>query len=111
MNEDYVSARLASPPEDIYLLLTSGNSIRFGIYFDEATKKSLVRCDVCQKFLVLGATRSTSKLKNHRAGKDCEKRAERLRWAREVEETKAEADKAVAEVFYGMSRTFQLPNI
>jgi hypothetical protein len=64
MNEEYVSAILASPPGDIHLLLTSGNSIRFGDYFDKATKKSLVRCDVCEKFIVLGATRSTSKLKN-----------------------------------------------
>jgi len=79
MNNDYVSARLASPPEDIHLIVASGNSIRFGVYFDEATKKSLVRCDRCQKFLVLGATRSTSKLIHHREEKDCEKRAERLR--------------------------------
>jgi len=39
MNEEYVSARLANPPGDIYPLLTTGNSIRFGIYFDKATKK------------------------------------------------------------------------
>ena len=60
---------------------------------------------------MLGATKSTSKLTSHRAGKDCEKRVERLRRAREVEETEAEAEKAVAEVFYGTSRTSQNSNI
>jgi len=55
-NNDYVSTRLAIPPENIHLRVASGDSMRFGVYFDEATNKSLVRCDICQKFLALGAT-------------------------------------------------------
>jgi hypothetical protein len=76
MDEYESNAVLANPPEQIHLLLKSGSSIPFPIYFDNAMNKSLVRCDLCRKFLILGVSRSTVKLDNHRDKKDCKKRGE-----------------------------------
>ncbi|KAF8165171.1 hypothetical protein B0H34DRAFT_830366, partial [Crassisporium funariophilum] len=97
---DYVSARLASPPENVYLLLPSGDSICFGVFFDEKASKSLVRCDLCRKFLVLGASRSTLRLSTHRTGVDCQKRAGRQVRAWEANRAKDEAETASYYLFH-----------
>ncbi|KAF8162739.1 hypothetical protein B0H34DRAFT_805390 [Crassisporium funariophilum] len=97
---DYVSARLASPPENVYLLLPSGDSICFGVFFDEKANKSLVRCDLCRKFLVLGASRSTLRLSTHRTGVDCQKRAGRQVRAWEANRAKDDAETASYYLFH-----------
>lgn len=97
MNDEYSNAVLANPPEQIHLLLKSGSSIPFPVYFDNATSKSLVRCDLCQKFLVLGVSKSAVKLDNHRDKKDCKTREERQMRARVIEEENLKVQKLLAE--------------
>ncbi|KAF8056034.1 hypothetical protein FPV67DRAFT_1457452 [Lyophyllum atratum] len=74
---DHSDAVLVHPPEVAHLLEgKTGRSLTFPIYFDATTDRTLICCDLCGKFYILGRTRSTVSLGNHRGKDKCKRRWE-----------------------------------
>lgn len=101
--EDYSSAVLRYPEETVKLLLKSGDYVSFNLYSDDQ-QKNLVKCDLCHKFIVLGAQKSTVKISNHRDSKDCKKRVSRQEKHRLNRLTRMDESVAFDVMFGGQSR-------
>ncbi|KAF8067653.1 hypothetical protein FPV67DRAFT_1652655 [Lyophyllum atratum] len=97
---DHSDAVLVHPPEVAHLLEgKTGRSLTFPIYFDATTDRTLICCDLCGKFYILGRTRSTVSLGNHRGKDKCKRR-----WEGHVEAVaRAEAKAALTTSFGTLS--------
>jgi len=75
---DYRNAALLVPPEIVHYRdpnSTGADAILFPVYHDDTTNKTLLKCDVCGKFIVVGRMRSVARLYNHRKQTGCKRKA------------------------------------
>ncbi len=54
---------------------TGGEALLFPVYHDDTTNKTLLKCDICGKFIVVGKARSIARLHNHRNQTGCKRKA------------------------------------
>lgn len=77
---EYCNAALLQPLEFVRLdYLDTGLFFDFPVYYDETTKKTLLKCDLCGTFTVLGKKRSVGRIFNHRSSPKCDRKQKRNR--------------------------------
>jgi hypothetical protein len=75
---EYCNAALVQPLELVRVnYLDTGLFLDFPVYYDETTKKTLLKCDLCGTFTVLGKKRSIGRIYNHRSSTGCIRRQKR----------------------------------
>ena len=77
---EYCNAALVQPLELVTVnYLDTGLTLDFPVYYDETTKKTLLKCDLCGTFTVLGKKRSIGRIYNHRSSTGCMRKQNRNR--------------------------------
>jgi len=66
---EYCNTALVQPLE--LVRLDTGLFVDFPVYCNEMTKKTLLKCDLCGAFTVLGKKKSTGRIYSHRSSNVC----------------------------------------
>ena len=108
----YTGAPL-DPAEYTALTLPSGDLLQFPIFFDLATQRELVQCDICARFCPLTSKRSIAALQKHRGKNECSKAAQRKERNHMQNQVSAEAQAALHALFntsQAAPRTVDIPS-
>ncbi|KAF8156094.1 hypothetical protein B0H34DRAFT_799154 [Crassisporium funariophilum] len=77
---EYRNAALVQPLELVRLnYLDTGLFVDFPVYWDKTTRRTLLKCDLCGAFTVLGKKKSTLRIYNHRSKTKCVRKQNRNR--------------------------------
>ena len=76
---EYCNAAIVQPLELVRLnYLDSGLFFDLPVYYDETTKKTLLKCDLCGTFTVLGKKRSIRRIYSHSSSTGCTRKQKRI---------------------------------